>query len=45
MKNIIVYGGFDNDDGLLCAYSYLTEYTEHLEFSVLRACPESEKKY
>ena len=43
-KNNIVYGGFDNEDGQLCAYSYCTEYLEHLEFSVLRACPESEKK-
>lgn len=43
-KNNIVYGGFDNEDNRLCAYSYLTEYSEHLEFSVLRACPESEKK-
>lgn len=43
-KNGIVYGGFDNEDGRLCAYSYLTEYSGHLEFSVLRVCPESERK-
>ena len=43
-KNNIVYGGFDNEDNRLCAYSYLIEYSGHLEFSVLRACPESEKK-
>lgn len=43
-KDNIVYGGFDNKNGRLCAYSYLTEYPGHMEFSVLRACPESEKK-
>lgn len=43
-KNNIVYGGFDNESGQLCAYSCLTEYSEHLEFSVLRACSESEKR-
>lgn len=43
-KDHVVYGGFDNDEGRICAYSYLTEYSGYLEFSVLRACPESEKK-
>lgn len=42
--NAIIYGGFDREDGRLCAYSYLTEYIEYVEFSVLRARPESEKK-
>lgn len=42
-KDHVVYGGFDNDEGRLCAYSYLTDYSDYLEFSVLRACPESEK--
>lgn len=43
-KKNIVYGGFDAESGRLCAYSYLTEYPGHLEFSVLRACPDSERK-
>lgn len=40
----VIYGGFDRESGMLCAYSYLVEYAGHLEFSMLRARPESEKK-
>lgn len=40
----VIYGGFDRENGMLCAYSYLVEYVGHLEFSMLRARPESEKR-
>lgn len=40
----IVYGGFDKENKNMRAYSYLREYPYHLEFSVLRACPDSERQ-
>lgn len=41
--DLIVYGGFDKVEGKLCAFSYLKEYPNYLEFSVLRARPDSER--
>ena len=43
-NNAIVYGGFDNETNELCAYTFLIEYQEHLEFNVLRVNPKFEKK-
>lgn len=42
-KNNIVYGGFDNETGCLCAYSCLSEHSGCLEFNVLRTNPQFER--
>lgn len=38
----IVYGAFEYETGILEGYAYLSEFPEHLEFSVLRVNPECE---
>ncbi len=43
-NNDVVYIGKDRETGKICAYTYLHEYTEHLEFNVLRVIPSFEKK-
>lgn len=39
----VVYGGFDCKTDQLVAYSMVTEYTDYLEFSVLRSNPQFER--
>lgn len=43
-KDDVVYGGFEQKSGRLEAYARLMEYKNHLDFSVLRANPEFERK-
>lgn len=40
----IVFGDFDKETDVMCAYTYLKEYSGHLEFNVLRAKPASKKR-
>lgn len=39
----IVYGGFSRETNELCGFAYLKVYPKHLEFSVLRVNPETER--
>ena len=41
--NYRVFGAFSNEDNRLCAYACLKEYTEWVDFMVLKALPEYEK--
>ena len=39
----VMFGGFDRESNKLCGYSILNETNHHVEFSVLRVNPESER--
>ena len=39
----IIYGGFNRETNELCGFAYLKEFPKHLEFSVLRVNPETER--
>ena len=39
-----VYGAFDNESGMLCAYAILSRMEKYISFDVLKSVPESESK-